>query len=54
MRYYTPMGKIAKTTACVLAALLSVRLIVMAVSPVFEPSEARYAAISANMARTGD
>ena len=48
------MRKIATSTACVLAALLFARLIVMAVSPVFEPSEARYAAISANMARTGD
>ena len=38
----------------VLVALLCVRLAVMAVTPVFEPSEARYAAISANMARTGD
>ena len=54
MRYYAAMGKVAKSTACVLGALLSVRLVVMAVSPVFEPSEARYAAISANMARTGD
>ena len=54
MRYYAAMEKIAKTTVCVLIALLSVRLIVMAVSPVFEPSEARYAAISANMARTSD
>ncbi len=48
------MRKIATSTASVLAALLFARLIVMAVSPVFEPSEARYAAISANMARTGD
>ncbi len=37
-----------------LAALLAVRIVVMAVTPVFEPSEARYAAISANMSRTGD
>ena len=34
--------------------LLAVRLVLMAVVPVFEPSEARYAAISANMARSGD
>jgi 4-amino-4-deoxy-L-arabinose transferase-like glycosyltransferase len=40
--------------AMVLGGILSVRLIVMAVSPLFEPSEARYAAISANMARTND
>ena len=35
-------------------ALAAVRLTLMAVVPVFEPSEARYAAISANMARSGD
>ena len=35
-------------------ALLVVRLALMAFVPVFEPSEARYAAISANMARSGD
>ena len=35
-------------------ALVVVRLVLMAVAPVFEPSEARYAAISANMARSGD
>ena len=35
-------------------ALVVVRLVLMAVVPVFEPSEARYAAISANMARSGD
>ena len=38
----------------VLAALGAVRLALMATVPVFEPSEARYAAIAANMARTGD
>ena len=37
-----------------LAGLVALRLILMASVPVFEPSEARYAAISANMARTGD
>jgi len=37
-----------------LAALTAVRLVLMATVPVFEPSEARYAAISANMARSGD
>ncbi len=37
-----------------LAVLAAVRLLLMATMPVFEPSEARYAAISANMARTGD
>ena len=38
----------------ILAALGAIRLALMATVPVFEPSEARYAAISANMARTGD
>ncbi len=38
----------------VFAAFFAVRIALMAVLPVFEPSEARYAAISANMARTGD
>ena len=33
---------------------MAVRLALMAVVPVFEPSEARYAAISSNMARSGD
>ena len=37
-----------------LSILLGIRLLIMATTPVFEPSEARYAAISANMARTGD
>ena len=40
--------------AAALAALIVVRVGAMFVAPVFEPSEARYAAISANMARTGD
>ena len=40
--------------AAALAALIVVRVAAMLVAPVFEPSEARYAAISANMARTGD
>lgn len=34
--------------------LVALRLVLMATMPVFEPSEARYAAISANMARSGD
>jgi 4-amino-4-deoxy-L-arabinose transferase-like glycosyltransferase len=38
----------------ILLALAVVRLALMATIPVFEPSEARYAAISANMARSGD
>ncbi len=40
--------------AVALAALIVIRVAAMLVAPVFEPSEARYAAISANMARTGD
>ena len=36
------------------AALVAVRLVVMATSSVFDPSEARYATLAANMARTGD
>ena len=43
-----------RTFWLVLAALATVRLALMATIPVFEPSEARYAAISANMARSGD
>ena len=37
-----------------LLSAFAVRIALMATMPVFEPSEARYAAISANMARTGD
>ena len=40
--------------AAAMGCLLAVRLAVMTATPLFEPSEARYAAISANMARTGD
>ena len=43
-----------KTFWWLLAAMAAVRLVLMATVPVFEPSEARYAAISANMARSGD
>lgn len=35
-------------------ALIALRLLIAAASPVFDTSEARYAAISANMSRTGD
>ena len=38
----------------ILVALGAIRLALMATVPVFEPSEARYAALAANMARTGD
>ena len=44
----------ARTFWMALAGMLAVRLALMATVPVFEPSEARYAAISANMARSGD
>lgn len=37
-----------------LVALAVVRLAVMVVAPVFDPSEGRYAAICANMAESGD
>ena len=40
-----------RTFWTILAALALLRLALMATVPVFEPSEARYAAISANMAR---
>ena len=43
-----------RTFWLILAAMVGVRLALMATVPVFEPSEARYAAISANMARSGD
>ena len=43
-----------KTFWLILMTLAVVRLALMATMPVFEPSEARYAAISANMARSGD
>jgi len=38
----------------ILLALLAFRLLMTATTPVFEPSEARYATLAANMARTGD
>ena len=47
-------GMKAKTFVWIAMTLVAVRLVLMAVIPVFEPSEARYAAISANMARSGD
>ena len=43
-----------RTFWLILVAMAAVRLALMATVPVFEPSEARYAAISANMARSGD
>ena len=43
-----------RTFGWLLLALVAVRLALMWAIPVFEPSEARYAAISANMARSGD
>ena len=47
-------GGTAKIFLWTLLALAAVRLALMCTVPVFEPSEARYAAISANMARSGD
>ena len=49
-----PGDRRAKTFWALVIALVVVRLLLMATMPVFEPSEARYAAISANMARSGD
>lgn len=43
-----------RTFWLMLGILVAVRLVLMTTMPVFDPSEARYAAISANMARTGD
>ena len=43
-----------RTFWLILVAMAVIRLALMATAPVFEPSEARYAAISANMARSGD
>ncbi len=43
-----------RTIVVILAALLAARVFLAATAPVFDTSEARYAAISANMARTGD
>ena len=55
-RYDTIVGMTSRFRILVitLALAFAVRLVMMAAMPVFEPSEARYAAISANMARTGD
>lgn len=43
-----------KRIVLILGALLTVRVAVMMVAPVFDPSESRYAVLAANMARTGD
>ena len=43
-----------RTFWMLVAGMAVIRLVLMATVPVFEPSEARYAAISANMARSGD
>ena len=43
-----------RTVLVVLVGLLGLRLLLMATMPLFEPSEARYGAIAANMARSGD
>lgn len=44
----------AKTFVALILVLLFSRLATMAFTPVFDPSEARYAVMAANMARTGD
>lgn len=43
-----------KIAFCSIAAMVAVRLAVMVLAPPFESSEARYATISANMARVGN
>lgn len=48
------MKKRLAVFAVSLASVFALRLMLMETMPVFEPSEARYAAISANMCRTGD
>ena len=51
------MCAMKKTIIMFMAAmsfLMVVRVAIMLCTPLFEPSEARYAAISANMARTGN
>lgn len=48
------MKSCIKIALCSIVAMALVRLAVMALVPPFESSEARYATISANMARTGN
>ena len=48
------MKSMTKAFAVALLALAAFRVAIMAWTPLFEPSETRYAAISANMARCGD
>lgn len=43
-----------RRTLFIFASLLAVRMLLSALAPVFDTSEARYAAIAANMSRTGD
>jgi len=43
-----------KPFAWAVGVLIAFRLVTMAFTPVFDPSEARYAVMSANMARSGD
>jgi len=43
-----------RTFWLILAALAAMRLALMVATPVFDPSEARYATLAANMARDGD
>ena len=52
--YYATMKNPLKNFVVLLAALALVRLALMAVVPVFDPSESRYAVLCANMAQSGD
>ena len=52
--YYATMKNPLKSFVILLVALALVRLAVMAVVPVFDPSEGRYAVLCANMAESGD
>ncbi len=52
--YYAPMKPQLRTFFAIVAILALTRLAVMTLSPVFDPSESRYAAICANMAESGD
>lgn len=52
--YYALMKHQLKTFITAIAILALIRLAIMAFVPVFDTSESRYAAISANMAESGD
>lgn len=44
----------ARTFIVLIALLVGARFVTMALTPIFDPSEARYAVMSANMVRSGD